>query len=202
MKKKCVVALLGLLLIVSCKNEPEAGYNPVTNTDIEYSPTESGVTRDSIQRSSEEMTIKPDSENASTPVPDATSNQKTANLTGTYIKLGEESDRDCNCYCLSLNLNSISELCLVPNQMYIETRMERSNANAVNIFLVGPSAKNTTAENIPWEKFDKNVPIASLTSNANGEVKMNWLGFTSNGDLAMDYAIYGKKTLEGIYKKK
>jgi zinc D-Ala-D-Ala carboxypeptidase len=33
-------------------------------------------------------------------------------------------------------------------------------------------------------------------------MELDWLGFTINGDLAMDYAIFGKKTLEGQYKKK
>lgn len=195
--------LFSFLILVSCKNEPKEGYDPVNNTDIEYSPTESGVTRDTSESESWET------DESDTPV-DKTENtlkqeqgsDETANLSGKYIKLGEESDVDCTCYCLDINLNSTSELCLIPDEMYIETRMQRSNDNTVNIFLVVPSDKNTTGENIPWEQFDKNVPIASVTTISNGELQMNWLGFTSNGDLAMDYAIYGKKTLEGIYKKK
>lgn len=195
------LGIFGFLLIISCKNkEPEEGYDPVYNTDIEYSPTESGVARDTSESAAWE-TDETDTANIGT-TPQDQSTKETANLSGTYIKLGEEGDVNCSCYCLDINFNSTSELCLIPNEMYIETRMERSNENTINIFLVGPSEKNTTGENIPWEIFDKNIPIASVTSIANGDVQMNWLGFTSNGDLAMDYAIYGKKTLEGIYKKK
>lgn len=204
MKKKLyVLGLFSFLLIVSCKNEPEAGYDPVNNTDIEYSPTESGVTQDTANaNNTETREIDPGNDTSVNNVRQEQGSDKTASLSGTYIKLGEESDKDCDCYCLDINYNSTSELCLIPGEMYIETRMERSNNNTVNLFLVGPSAKNTTGENIPWEEFDKNIPIASVTSIANGDLQMNWLGFTSNGDLAMDYAIYGKKTLEGIYKKK
>jgi len=30
---------------------------------------------------------------------------------------------------------------------------------------------------------------------------LDWKGFYIDGELAVDYAIYGKKTLEGTYKK-
>ncbi len=201
--KMYVLGLFSFLLIVSCKNEPEAGYDPVNNTDIEYSPTESGVTRDNANANKMETgEIDPGHDTSGNNVRQEQGSEKTASLSGTFIKLGEESDKECNCYCLDIDYNSTSELCLIPGEMYIETRMKRSNDNTVNLFLVGPSAKNTTGENIPWDTFDTNIPIASVTSIANGDLQMNWLGFTSNGDLAMDYAIYGKKTLEGIYKKK
>lgn len=202
-KKTFLLSLFSFLFLMACKNEPKEGYDPVNNTDIEYSPTESGVARDTSDSQTRETdeTNTANSNNGNT-IRQEQGSDESPNLSGTYIKLGEESDADCTCYCLDINFNSTSDLCLVPNEMYIETRMQRSNDNTVNIFLVGPSVRNTTEENIPWEQFDKNVPIASVTTIANGEIQMNWLGFTSNGDLAMDYAIYGKKTLEGIYKKK
>ena len=201
--KMYVLGLFSFLLIVSCKNEPEAGYDPVNHTDIKYSPTESGVNRDNANANKMETgEIDPGHDTSGNNVRQEQGSEKTASLSGTFIKLGEESDKECNCYCLDIDYNSTSELCLIPGEMYIETRMKRSNDNTVNLFLVGPSAKNTTGENIPWDTFDTNIPIASVTSIANGDLQMNWLGFTSNGDLAMDYAIYGKKTLEGIYKKK
>ena len=80
--------------------------------------------------------------------------------------------------------------------------MAKSGNRVSNIFLVNPSAKNLEGKDMPWDKFDKNTPIATLTSKPNGEVEMDWLGFSINGDLAIDYAILGKKTLEGTYKKK
>jgi hypothetical protein len=30
---------------------------------------------------------------------------------------------------------------------------------------------------------------------------LDWKGFSIDGELAVDYAIFGKKTLEGTYKK-
>ncbi|UJH91104.1 hypothetical protein LZ575_21045 [Antarcticibacterium sp. 1MA-6-2] len=79
--------------------------------------------------------------------------------------------------------------------------MEKSGNN-INIYFIEPSARSSEGKDIPWKDFDKNSPIATIIPQNNGEIELDWLGFTVNGDLAMDYAIYGKKTLEGVYKKK
>lgn len=126
----------------------------------------------------------------------------TSNISGTYIKIGEESDTGCNCYCLDLNPAGNKELCLVPGEMYITTRFQKAGDNSIDIYLVEPAARNIQGKDMPWKDFDRNSAIAKITPQANGEIELDWLGFKINGDLAMDYAIFGKKTLEGKYKKK
>ncbi|TVZ27383.1 hypothetical protein JM83_2420 [Gillisia sp. Hel_I_86] len=125
-----------------------------------------------------------------------------SSLSGTYIKTGEEMDNSCACYCVDINYTGNSEMCLTASKIFINTRMEKAGNQTTNIFLVNPSSKNTEGKDIPWSKFDKNAPIATITSKGNGELELDWLGFSLNGDLAIDYAILGKKTLEGSYKKK
>ena len=154
-----------------------AAEDPITNTDPTQEETPDGVT---VQ--------DPD-----TP---------TSNTTGTYIKIGEESDSNCNCYCLNLNPAGNKELCLVPGEMYITSRFQKNSDNSIDVFLVEPAARNTQGKDMPWKDFDRNRPIAKIVPQANGEMDFDWLGFKINGDLAMDYAIFGKKTLEGQYKKK
>lgn len=204
--KSLTLTITGFLIIIACKNEPEKGYDPVTNTDIEYSPTESGVKKgDNVEpkmelnNSTREATSSPDSKgNRTEGTPPA--NNKT--ISGMYVKTGEKTDANCGCYCLDLNFDSTSQMCLVPNEMYINTRLQKNSNNSIDVFLVGPTDRNTGGKDIPWDKFDKNTPIAQITPSSNGELELDWLGFKTNGDLAIDYAIYGKKTLEGNYKKK
>ncbi|MFD1096700.1 hypothetical protein [Salegentibacter chungangensis] len=113
-----------------------------------------------------------------------------------YMKSGEETDISCKCYCLDVNPGGSSELCLTKDEIYITARFE-SNAEGIDLYYVSPSANNTNDE-LPWDKFDKNIPVASLKPTPEG-LKLDWKGFSIDGKLAVDYAIYGKKTLEGEY---
>lgn len=197
------IVLFGLMALVSCKDEPKGGYDPVTNTDTEYFPPEAEIDpekTDSEEKGLKDQLIlsgsgeKPDNSNSiRTP--------KLAEISGNYIKVGEENDNNCGCYCLDINFNSESELCLVKDDMYISSRFQRTGDNTINVFLIKPSTRNKQNE-IPFQNFDTDSPIATIVQLPNGELELNWLGFKSNGDLINDYAIYGKKTLEGTYKRK
>ncbi len=131
-------------------------------------------------------------------------NNSTATLAGNYIKAGLENDANCTCYCLDVQFNSTSQLCLTPDKMYINVRFEKVNEKLGNVYLIAPSDRNTEGDAIPWSKFSRNIPVATITSTSqnNGEIDFDWLGFTINGDIAKDYALFGKKTLEGKYIKK
>lgn len=120
-------------------------------------------------------------------------------LTGRYIKSDHPEDINCNCYCLDVQLNSTTELCLKDQELYINGRFEQDGDN-INLYYAGKSSRTPNSE-IPWEKFEKNIPIAVLSPTSNG-IKLDWKGFKINGEIAVDYALYGKKTLEGNYKKK
>ena len=120
-------------------------------------------------------------------------------LSGLYIRDDHPEDTACNCYCLDVQLNSTAELCLAENDLYIYGRFEQEG-DLINIYYSGKSPKNTNTE-IPWDEFDRNLPIAVLRSSGEG-MKLDWKGFSINEQIAVDYALYGKKTLEGNYKKK
>lgn len=120
-------------------------------------------------------------------------------LSGLYIKSDHQEDSNCKCYCIDVKVNSTSELCLTEDKLYINGRFEQSGNN-INIYYSGKSSKNTNTE-IPWDKFETGTPIAVLSPAGNG-LELDWKGFSIDGEIAIDYALYGKKTLEGTYKKK
>ena len=214
--KISMIILLGItLLFSSCKDEnsskndsdiesvSEENINSDSRENIKaepgtYTQTEAEPNSNNTSESSNtsETTQSSTSENINKP------NIKNSNLEGIYLKIGDEQDDSCNCYCVTINYVGNSEMCLIPSKISINTRMVKKDNQTTNIFLVNPSSKNTEGKDIPWSKFDLNTPIASITSNKNGEIELDWLGFSINGDLAIDYAILGKKTLEGNYKKK
>lgn len=192
MKFKLTLTIIGCLLILnSCKNQEPDEHNPETVSASEFPSepfTESGNT--DIDSSKTESASKTDAEDPS------------MTFQGQYIKVGEEADLHCGCYCLDLNFTSNSELCLSPDKIYINVKFEKADSNLIHVYFADASDINAEGVEIPWEKFDRNIPIASLTPQANGELDLDWLGFSINGELAMDYAIFGKKTLEGTFKRK
>tara|TARA_R100000935_G_scaffold37740_1_gene58864 strand:+ start:786 stop:1415 length:630 start_codon:yes stop_codon:yes gene_type:complete len=209
MKKVSAALIFCILLFNSCKetnnneefSSDDSTYEKTENTKIDSEINEnSNATRTSSSEDEDLEETKSDSNNNDKPTTSVKPEPTIA--AGKFIKIGEEQDNSCACYCLSVNYSSNSELCLTPSKMYINIRMAKVSNQVSNIFLVSPSSKNLEGKDMPWDKFDKDSPIATLTSKSNGEIEMDWLGFSINGDLAIDYAILGKKTLEGTYKKK
>jgi hypothetical protein len=185
MKFKLILTTLCCFFILSsCKNRESSDHNSETRSEI---LTESGNNKD---HSKTKSISKTDSKDLA------------GTIEGQYIRIGEEADFNCECYCLDLNFTSNSELCLSPNNIYINVKFEKTNDNLINVYLIDPSDINSEGDKIPWAKFDRDIPIATITTLPNGKLDLDWLGFSINGDLAMDYAIFGKKTLEGKFKKK
>jgi len=207
--KTSFIIILGITLIFSsCKDSKtesvsEKNMNSEKTLEIDQNPDTysdpDGIYEDTDSSNSinNSQTSKPDTNTVKTKPEIGRSN-----LSGTYIKIGEEIDNSCACYCLNINYTGNTEMCLTPAKVFINTRLVKESNQLTNIFLVAPSSKNTEGKDIPWDKFDKNIPIATLKTTPDGKIEMDWLGFTINGDLALDYAILGKKTLEGNYKKK
>jgi len=192
MKFKLILITIGCFFILSsCKNQDSGDNNSEIGSDFEKSAseslTESGNNKDHSKTESTSKTYSKDSAET---------------IEGQYIRIGEEADLNCECYCLDLNFTSNSELCLSPDKIYINVKFEKTNNNLINVYLTDPSDINSEGDKIPWTKFSRNIPIATITPQPNGELDLDWLGFSINGDLAMDYAILGKKTLEGKFKKK
>ena len=199
MKNFLLIFSLALLLF-SCKNQEENNESDDIqlteqeidsfenrNRNLPYSETERSANNE-IQ---EDDTIEnPDRNSSKVKTSGRISNSR-------YVKI-DEDDEDCSCYCIDVVTSGQSELCLKDNEMYIKVRFSQ-NGNTTLVYYLEPSAKNTNEE-LPWEDFDTNTPIAQITPTAEG-MELDWTGFHIDGELAIDYAIYGKKTLEGQYRK-
>lgn len=187
-----------MLVLVSCKDE-DKNQEDEPNFEIEQKENDN-TSEPGTEKSDSEINYN---EDESIDSPDNTSKNKMESSGAitrgtTYVKI-DENDANCRCYCVVLDMSNNTELCLSEDKIFINARYAKSG-NDVNIYYVNPSAKNTNEE-LPWEDFDTNTPIAVISPGENGNMELDWKGFSIDGELAVDYAIYGKKTLEGTYKK-
>lgn len=198
---KLVLSVLTMIFILSsCKNKTEKDTReqniPTQQENIEAEDPKREKQNNATSNTKDSSELKYSKEQSNS------ENNSPTTLAGNYIKVGMENDVNCSCFCLDIKFNSNSELCLTPDKMYINVRFERISGNLINVYLVDPSKGNDEGDEIPWEKLDRTTPVAIITSKNNEEIDFDWLGFTINGDIALDYALFGKKTLEGTYKKK
>ncbi|SDR66786.1 hypothetical protein SAMN04487764_0099 [Gillisia sp. Hel1_33_143] len=187
-----------LLTLLGCKND---------QSDQEYDSSANSNTSYSISGKSERNRQSKDSLNLSNSTTNSEINEASEKLKesfplGNYIKVGEETDSNCNCYCISINYSDISTFCLVQNEMYINVKFVQNQSGSTDVYYIDISDRNKQGKEIPWNDFDTDSPIANITNIDGNTFELDWLGFKINGDLAKDYAIYGKKTLEGKYKIK
>lgn len=123
-------------------------------------------------------------------------------LDGKYRKIENgEAALDCNCNCIEIDFDTPTQWCIEKDKLYITAKAEKSGENTANVFFISATKKNNPDREMPWDDFDTDTPVATLTFTPNGRVELDWLGFAVNGEVATDFALYGKKTLEGTYKK-
>lgn len=123
-------------------------------------------------------------------------------LKGKYRKLiKDEPASDCNCNCIEISFDNPTEWCIVKDKIYITARSQKTGENSADLYFVSPSRDENSERPLPWKDFDTNTPIATITFQPDGSADVDWKGFSTNGEVATDYAIYGKKTLEGKYKR-
>ena len=185
-----------ILVLVACKNKDKS-----REDDINFK-SEKSVNNDIPEFDPKKFDAEDDySDQDSLATGSKKNNPAASDMTfsgETFVKMGEK-DSDCNCYCIEFETNNKTELCLSEAKSYIIGRYSKSGKN-LNIYYVSPSNRNTI-EDLPWEDFDTTTPIAVLSPDENGNMELDWKGFSIDGKLAVDYAIYGKKTLEGTYQK-
>ncbi len=124
--------------------------------------------------------------------------------TGKYKRLddGKENETTCDCNCLEINFDQPVEVCIDKNdKLRIQVAYAQTNDGKVKMYYVSGKGETETFKNIPWDKFDKDTPLAIIEYTQNGELELDWKGFTQNKELAVDYAIFGKKNLEGKFKR-
>ena len=112
-----------------------------------------------------------------------------------------EPAADCNCNCIEIAYDRPTEWCIDKDKMYINARCQKTGPNTADVYFVSASRENSPERELPWEEFDTNTPVATLTFQPDGSAELDWLGFAKNGELVTEYALYGKKTLEGTYNK-
>ncbi|QYA25509.1 hypothetical protein G3I01_08305 [Gramella sp. MT6] len=192
-----IILLCFTACLVSCNNSnKEKDDLSAENDSLEYK-NDLGTSAQDQPINVEEETPK---ENEKTEVDRSENSNPVTAISGTYLNTEHQEDTSCKCYCLEVATSGSTELCLKENEMYINARFQQ-DGNNINIFYTGKSTR-TTAENIPWDRFQTGTPIAILSPEPNGDLKLDWKGFRIDGEIAIDYALLGKKTLEGTYKKK
>lgn len=209
MRTPTLTVLLFILMLSSCRDsnttENNSNKDSISEKEMNIEDKDDSKTYTKGTSNNNEVSdsnIDPTTSNTNTNTDKQNQEIQASKLSGNFIKISEEMDDSCACYCVDINYSGNSEVCLAPSEIFINIRMAKSNNQTTNIFFVNSSPENTGGKDIPWDKFDTNTPIATITSKGNGEMELDWLGFSINGDLAIDYAILGKKTLEGNYKKK
>ncbi|MUP41549.1 hypothetical protein [Christiangramia aestuarii] len=195
MKKPFILILL-IAALVSCQDsKKEQSETPINNTEKIQPKDELGSSAQD-QPIGENSDLKYSDEDTA----DDTSENRASVISGLYQNKSHTDDVNCDCYCVNIKTNGTSELCLKEDELYIMARFQRQ-ANNINVFYSGKSP-GTTNKDIPWDKFETGTPIAVLSPESDGSLKLDWKGFSIDGKIAVDYALYGKKTLEGTYKKK
>ena len=121
---------------------------------------------------------------------------------GRYRKIvKDKAADDCNCNCIEIAYDRATEWCIDKDKMYMSARCKKTGDNTADVYFVASSREISPDRPLPWNEFDTNTPVATLTFRPDGSAELDWLGFSKNGEVMTDYALYGKKTLEGTYKK-
>lgn len=129
-------------------------------------------------------------------------NEAVANNFGKYRRIVDgTASVDCNCNCIEIAYDRPTEWCIDKDKMYISARCKKTSENTAEIFFVAPSRENSSDHPLPWKDFDTAQPVATVTFQPDGSAELDWIGFSRNGEIVTEYALYGKKTLEGTYKK-
>ncbi len=195
---KKLVPILTLLFLLGCQDDKRAR----NSTEESGARTEIPADGDS-QTARGEVAERPDtpSTDSETVTPDNSDGSATTSAVGgRYRKLVQDVPAsDCSCNCIDIAFGEPTEWCIVEDKVYINARCEKTGPDSAEIFFVGASRDANAGRELPWDDFDTTTPIAMLTFGNDGTAELDWLGFSVNGEIATDYAIYGKKTLEGKY---
>lgn len=182
---KTYLILLFALIFASCQNEKKNTAEKVELNEktTETIPEKVEEERDGVKIEKEDPKV-------------------TTTFNGKYRKMvKDEPAADCNCNCVEISFEKDTEWCIVKDKIYITARSQKTGENSADLYLVGVSREENTDRPLPWKDFDTQSPIAKIAFQPDGSADINWIGFSTNGQVITDYAIYGKKTLEGKYKR-
>lgn len=159
------------------------------------------ILKEQEQQNNEDL-VRPPSEPSTMETAAVETSLKPVIHEGRYQRISpQEPDPDCRCSCIEINLSRPTSWCIVRDKVYISARSEKISHDKVAVFYVASEKDVQQERSFPWESFDTDTPIAHITFLPDGSAELDWLGFHLDGKIATDFAIFGKKTLEGTYKK-
>ena len=190
---KNLIVIMILFMLMSCKSNTDKDESTLNKLEdnIELTQDSTETNKDTEKNSA--------IENSKTLEITDTNTAITSSSEGTYVNI-DNVDAAAGCNTINLNFNTATPLCIDKDGIIISVSYSRSG-NIVIITFNGV-IENQKDDTIPFEDFDTNTTLAEITLKPNGFLKLDWKGFTINNDLATDYAILGKKNLEGTFKKK
>lgn len=182
-----------LCMLIGCKSNTEKSESTPNdlNDGIEIGDNSTEANKDTEKNSA--------IENSKTLEITDTNTAITSSSEGTYVNI-DNVDAAAGCNTIALNFNAATPLCIDKEGIIISVSYTKSGNNVTMTF--NGVIENQKDDTIPFEDFDTNTTLAEITLKPNGFLKLDWKGFTINNDLATDYAILGKKNLEGTFKKK
>ena len=185
MKKTLNILFLSLLIFCfSCGDEEKS--------EAPSGSREQSAARETVSKISGKETATSKSEKP----------EPVAVVDGRYRKLVDKKPAaDCNCNCIEIDFDKPTEWCIVKDKVYITAQARKTGENSADLYFLGVSRENEPDRPLPWDDFDTDKPIASIAFEPNGDAEVDWTGFSVGGEIATDYAIFGKKSLEGTYKK-
>lgn len=190
MKKLLFIGLI-MITALACQENKKSSTSE-SDAENEISTSESNDVVQSEEEQRRERANREESE--------ANTNKTIADWNGQFIKVDAENNV-CECNCIELNFQGPTKLCIDQNAgIDIQVKFSKDN-DVVNIHYLNGSGNIEEKNPIPWSDFDKNNIIATITRNGS-QLNLDWKGFTIDQKLATDYAILGKKNLEGTYKRK
>ncbi len=196
--KKYITFVLFISLFIGCKEQGNSkklnaenpkGIVDETSNDPKINPSEDA---EAVEVETEEL-----NENSENTI-------KTKDFTGSYQRMDDDkTDLDCDCNCLNINLAQTQTLCIdKESNINIEVKFKEGKESDIAVYFVSGSGNMEGQKDIPWEDFDKNSVLATIDFSSPDSFDLDWKGFTQNGEIAIDYAVLGKKNLEGKYKRK
>lgn len=187
---KNYIFILLLIFSVSCQETKDSTRSDQVRVIDKEVPSEDIQEESAAVENSEEA-----EENKDVPEPIVAMN-------GRYRKVvKDKATGDCNCQCVDIDFDKATEWCIIKDKVYISARCQKTGENSADLYFVNAVRDENGERSIPWKEFDTGTPIASINFQPDGTAEVDWIGFSVNGEVATDYAIYGKKTLEGTYKK-
>jgi len=216
--KKYYTLLLVLASLFACKDDVKSNQDQMLNKDkLEVSGNSNPKTNPSTSETNRDMSVetntKMDSEmetmnedsNEETMAEADTKMVSAKDFSGSFQRSDDEKLMgNCDCNCVNVSLTAVSMLCLdKESNINIKVKFKKSSTSDLDIYYVSGSGKlKGIEEDIPWKDFDTTAPLATIDFTDSDHFMLDWKGFMKNGEIAMNYAVLGKKNLEGNYKRK